>query len=56
MAAALGAARERGAAPLLVGMLGQPRSVESQSARHALAQIFGVDRGDQPGAWSDLLR
>jgi hypothetical protein len=56
MAAALGAARERSAAPLLVSMLGKPGSLESQSARQALTTIFGVDRGDQPAAWSDLLR
>jgi hypothetical protein len=56
MAAALGAARSSGAAAELVAMLGSPRAVEVGAARLALTQIFGVDRGPDPSAWSDLLR
>jgi hypothetical protein len=56
MATALGAARERSAAPLLVAMLGRPESIESLRAHQALVQIFGVDRGDTSAAWSDLVR
>jgi hypothetical protein len=55
MATALGAARDRQAAAVLVAMLGDPSSIEARSARQALTRIFGVDRGDEPSAWSDLL-
>lgn len=56
MAAALGAARSRAAAPALITMLSSPRAVEVGAARIALAQIFGEDRGRDPSAWADLLR
>ncbi len=56
MAAALGASGSRQAATLLLPMLGSAREIESASARQALALIFGVDRGADPAAWSDLVR
>lgn len=56
MALALGAAGARAAGPALVGMLRSPQAIESSSARNALAQLYGVDRGADPGAWSDLIR
>ena len=56
MAAALGAARSRSAAPVLVAMLSSPRAVEVGAARLALAQIFGEDRGPDPANWADLVR
>ena len=56
MALALGAARSRPAGPALVAMLRSPQAIESTSARQALAQVYGVDRGADPSAWSDLVR
>lgn len=56
MALALGAARSRPAGPALVAMLRSSQAIESTSARQALAQVYGVDRGADPGAWSDLIR
>jgi hypothetical protein len=56
MATALGAARSRSAAPVLLEMLSSPRAVEVGAARVALAQIFGEDRGPDPAAWADLVR
>jgi hypothetical protein len=56
MAAALGAAGARSAAPLLVDMLASPREIESVTARLALEQIFGLDRGPDPADWADLVR
>lgn len=55
MALALGAARARPAGPTLVAMLRSPQAIESSSARQALAQVYGVDRGADPDAWSDLI-
>lgn len=56
MALALGAAGARPAGPQLVSMLRSPQAIESTSARQALAQLYGVDRGADPSAWSDLVR
>ena len=56
MAQALGAAGARPAGAQLVGMLRSPQKIESTSARQALAQLYGVDRGADPAAWSDLVR
>ena len=56
MALALGAAGARASGPELVGMLRSPQAIESTSARQALAQVYGVDRGADPSAWSDLVR
>jgi len=39
-----------------VAMLRSPQAIESTSARQALAQVYGVDRGADPSAWSDLVR
>jgi hypothetical protein len=55
MALALGAARSRPAGPALVAMLRSSQAIESTSARQALAEVYGVDRGADPGAWSDLI-
>jgi hypothetical protein len=56
MARALGAAGAREAAPMLLPMLGSGREVEAVTARAALAEIFGVDRGPNAADWTDLLR
>jgi HEAT repeat protein len=56
MALALGAAGARASGPELVGMLRSPQPIESSSARSALAQLYGVDRGADPAAWADLIR
>jgi len=55
MATALGAARERQAAPELVDMLGSPREIEALAARDALVEIFGQDRGPNASDWEALL-
>jgi hypothetical protein len=54
-ATALGAARSRDAAPLLVGMLSSPREVESSAAHNALTEIFGTDKGPKADDWKSLL-
>jgi len=56
MAAALGTAGRRDAAPLLVDMLGSARQIESITARQALVRLFGTDRGPMPQDWESLLR
>lgn len=55
MATALGAARERRAAPQLVTMLSSPREVEVLAAHGALVEIFGQDRGPRAADWEALL-
>jgi hypothetical protein len=56
MAAALGMARSREAAPLLLSMLSSAREIESRTAHAALIEIYGVDRGTLPEDWLDLVR
>jgi hypothetical protein len=55
LAAALGAAKARSAAPMLVKMLGSPRKVEAQNAHDALVQIFDRDYGLLPEEWQGVL-
>ncbi len=55
MAAALGAARSRAAAPLLLAMLDSSRDIESTTAHAALVEIYGVDPGPQSAQWKSLV-
>ena len=55
MAAALGAARSRTSAPVLVPLLDSPRVIESTMAHQALVTIFGDDLGDDSEDWEGVL-
>jgi len=56
MAAALGAAHSRAATPLLLSMLDSSREIESATARAALVEIYGEDRGARAADWAGLAR
>ncbi|MGQ0551643.1 MAG: HEAT repeat domain-containing protein [Planctomycetota bacterium] len=55
IAIALGAAKDRTAAGMLVEMLNSPREIEATAARQALHQTFGVDKGGSIGEWKQFL-
>jgi HEAT repeats len=56
MAAALGAAHSRAAAPLLITMLDSARDIESTTAHAALVAIYGTDRGLHGSDWLTLVQ
>ncbi|HTE05694.1 MAG TPA: HEAT repeat domain-containing protein [Planctomycetota bacterium] len=56
MAAALGAARSKAAAPLLLTMIDSAREIESSTAHAALVAIFGQDLGVHGADWVGVVK